>query len=687
MGVEAVALIVTAVIGVEGIAATIIAGVIVAAASAAISYGLQAALAPKAPKGTTAADSARTQQVRQPITARRVVIGRVKLSGPLFFVHSNKEALIAERLVSGSVSTPYKAQELLFTAVALASHPIAYVESIEVNSTPITDAKFAGYAYVEPHLGAEDQAASPMLVAETGGKWTENHRARGVAYLAGSFRYDQALWSSVPNMAATIYGLSQIYDPRNGSTGYSNNAALVAAWYLTSPDGLGCSWDEIDQDALIAAANICDEAVPLLSGSTEPRYAINGTIDLDQAPGSIIQDIAVAMAGWIIQTGGQWTIMAGAWSEPSVTVGESDLRGDIGVQANRPARDIFNAVRSTYIRPSADWQATDAPVRYDEAAIAADGGEVHFTDLDFPMTTSGYAVQRLGQIALRRVRQQRTVSLKLNLMGLRIRCGDVVSFGTARLPTATYRVTRWSLALDDNGGIGADVTLAQEDASVWAWNAATDELPLGDVASADLPGGATLAAPTVTVTTPTAPTPSTVMVSSTPVPGALLYETQSQVPGGVWVGAGTASIAAVVPVTGPAAFRARARGVDEIGLWGVADLPAAVSYMNADGTPDGIYIAWIAPDAAGVQVFAGDTATFSASTYQGTAASPTDDYGLVMSGGISKYIWVRAVNAAGNFSVPLGPVSAVSGEGGAGGSVGTPPPGGGGGGGSGGDGE
>jgi hypothetical protein len=41
--------------------------------------------------------------------------------------------------------------------------------------------------------------------------------------------------NGTPNPRATIWGKNTIYDPRTGSTGWSNNAALCIADFLCDP--------------------------------------------------------------------------------------------------------------------------------------------------------------------------------------------------------------------------------------------------------------------------------------------------------------------------------------------------------------------------------------------------------------------------------------------------------------------
>ena len=321
-----------------------------------------------------------------------------------------------------------------------------------------------------------------------------------------------------------------------------------------------CQPEEIDTASLIAAANICDEPVELITGVTEARYTLNGTFTLDQSPANILDDMKACMDGGVIFSGGIWFIFAGATVAPCFTITEDMLRGPVTVQANRAAKDSFNAVRATYVRPEGNWQATDAPVRYDEDAVAADGG-TFYQSLDFPFTTSGYTVQRLMQIALRRNRAERSITLQMNMTGLCIRPWDVVTFGTPRLPAANYRVANWTLQ-----DMGVDLLLEAEPDDIYAWNPATDELELVEQALGGLPGAFTLAVPKFTLSPPDAS--GLVVVAVQQVVGSTDAEVQ-YITGDnpLWQAAPRGCFTVTIRSYGPITVRVRARNDVQLSAW------------------------------------------------------------------------------------------------------------------------
>lgn len=84
----------------------------------------------------------------------------------------------------------------------------------------------------------------------------------GCAYVYLKLEYNPSLFPSLPEIKFTIRGKNNIYDPRTGTTGWTNNWALVVADVITDPVyGLGDN--SVNQAQLIAAANVCDTQIPL----------------------------------------------------------------------------------------------------------------------------------------------------------------------------------------------------------------------------------------------------------------------------------------------------------------------------------------------------------------------------------------------------------------------------------------
>ncbi|GIX10382.1 phage tail protein [Elioraea sp.] len=594
----------------------------------------------------------RTQSVRQPITEHRIVLGRAKVSGPLVFVHS---------------ATDDEGREFgyFYMVVVLAAHRVRAIGEVFLGDKPETDASFAGLVRIDRHLGDPGQAADANLLAEIPDKWTADHRGRGRAYLAVRLKLKAAVFpSGPPNVSAIVDGADTVLDPRTGATGWSDNAALCLAWYLTAPFGWRAAWQDIDLPSLIAAANVCDELVGTRAGVHERRYTVNGTLSLAEGKIEITRKLVAAMAGALVVSGGRFFIHAGAPALPAATLRSDDLRGDVTVIGARPRRDLFNGVRAVYVDPAKNWQPTDAPPLLAANSVAEDGGEAIFRDLEFPLTTSVSTVQRLMKIELERNRRQRSAVFPARLSALRLRPWDGVTLALDRLTPFPARITGWSLAPEG----GVDLALAEEDAAVWDWNAAVDERAVGDSPSVVLPNPSAIAAPAgIAVDTPQGVAFTALAVSWAAVSSAWLagYELEFLPQGNaLWQGfaAGLTATSATVPTAVPTAFRVRAQATTgAVSAWRTAEIPGLVASPSADGITDGIRIDGGFPgDAAKLQIFEAASDDLAAATK--LTAEPTtlpyDRTGL--GAGQTRWYWLRSVSAEGNVSGFAGPVSATA---------------------------
>jgi hypothetical protein len=106
--------------------------------------------------------------------------------------------------------------------------------------------KGSSYIQAQAFFGTNDQVASSVLTPST--NWTDNHRLRGVAYVAFRFEWNQDMFSSIPQIKVTLKG-KKIYDPRDATTKYSANSALVLLDYLRNTRyGKGLPNDAFESD-------------------------------------------------------------------------------------------------------------------------------------------------------------------------------------------------------------------------------------------------------------------------------------------------------------------------------------------------------------------------------------------------------------------------------------------------------
>lgn len=446
------------------------------AVSAAVSFGVTALVGGLLGNDSGARDNTdgagsfgaetrgRMQVVRSSVASRTIVYGTVMVSGPLVYAE-----------ITGSDNS------YLHMVVPLANHEITAIDEVYLNDIKLggTDSQgnvneghYSGRVIIAKMLGQSNQPTVSWLLAHSAGKWGSAHTLSGVAYLYIRLWWDQDVFpGGIPNIKCKIRG-KPVYDPRTGLTAFSNNWALCVRDYLRTDEldgGFGANADEVDDTQIAAAANVCDELVTLADASTQARYTCDGTVDTARRPRDIISDLMSAAAGVLTYPNGVFRVNPGAYTVPTVTLTESDLRGRISLTPRLARRDLFNAVKGTYSSPDNFWQSSDFPMVTNATYEANDGGERIVRDVVLPFTTNAIRAQRIAKINLEKSRQGMVLEMPCNLrqaFGLALYDTVMVTIGRFGFSAKVFRVVRWSLAAD---GLGVNLTLREESAASYDW--------------------------------------------------------------------------------------------------------------------------------------------------------------------------------------------------------------------------
>ena len=417
-----------ALIGTGTVATAVTAAVVSMAITTAVTTGLSLL----AGKPST---SATPNIFRQAVSNSFIIYGKRRVGGLLIFFH------------------PRGKRERYFV-IAVAGHRCKGVvrwwlgdEEVSVNSAGmVVSGKYANNAWLWFYRGTDDQVAHPTFVAETGGKWTVNHRGRGTALIYAKFYLnDDIVQAGMPNITAEVEGKDDILDPRTDTRGYTRNAALVFYDWMALPrevGGFGCYDDEIDWDWVAAQAGVCSEVVSI-PGGTEARYEFDSYIQTGAAPSEVRDTFVTCCAGTFTYSGGKMLMRPGYYVPPSATLKEDDLAGPITVPALLEGDRIATEVTGTYVNPL-QYQPGDVPTR----AILAD--DLRQMTYDLPHITSVYRGQRILEYYLRKAQAERRVNWPMNIMGIAISTLDSVQLATARYGLSNYgfQVTGWSLSQD-----------------------------------------------------------------------------------------------------------------------------------------------------------------------------------------------------------------------------------------------
>lgn len=458
-------------VGLSGIVATAATSVL----GVVSSFALQSLVAK--PRKSSLSASERSELVRSPILPRRAVYGQARVSGPLVFAAT-----------TDSSSTSRK--DLLHLIIPLCSHQLEELQAVFINEervdltadsngwlVPAVGSKYRRsssslhYLQLKMHDGASDQPADADLVRDVP-SWTSAHRLRGIAYIYVKLLWDSSIWAGgLPNISALVQGRN-VADPRHGATVYSSNPALCIRDYLLADWGLGCSPDEIDEDSFTAAANLCDELVPLSGGTEERRYSLNGVISYDQKPIDVVEQMLSSCGGALVYTGGRYRLFPAAYRLPTLALDESVLRGPVKLRPQSSSRERANSLRGTYIEPAQNWQQADYKPVVDEIALANDQNLAMARELDLPFTISHPTAERLARVQLARIQNGLTIELPCSLAALQVAVMEpvLVSMPTLGWVDKVFVPTQWQISSDGNG---VDLVLQADDPSFYAWDGGT----------------------------------------------------------------------------------------------------------------------------------------------------------------------------------------------------------------------
>ncbi len=488
----------------------------------------------------------RTVTVREPVAPRSLVYGRTRKGGVMVFLNS--------RPANGLEN------QTLQIIVVLAAHRVKSISAIYFNgeaawrSVGGAQGRYNNALSVEVHLGGTGVSPFPILAGNSGGLWTYQQRLDGCAAIGLQLAVNaDAYPNGVPNITVDMEGKDDILDPRTALRGYTSNAALCLADYMSLvPFGLGAaigSADGIDSDALIEAANVCDEWVSKVEGGSEQRYSCDGVVTLDQTPKTVIEAMLTAMAGTCAWQGGSWRIHAGAYRVPVIALTGNDVReGGLTVSTRVSRSANFNAVRGQFVSPENDWQPDDFPAYQSVAYLIEDNNELVWRDISLPFTISASAAQRLARIELERNRRQMTLSVQGKLAAWRCATGETVTFDYARWGWAAKPFEVASVTLDLNGGDdGAqmlpEIVLRETSPLVYVWNTSEAAIYAAAPRSA-LPSAFDVAAPGgLTVTEDLYQTRDGAGVralarliwSASPSAFVVTYQVEARLAGGAWM--------------------------------------------------------------------------------------------------------------------------------------------------------
>jgi hypothetical protein len=335
------------------------------------------------------------------------------------------------------------------------------------------------------------QTSTCPRILDCGTDWPATAVGYGYTMAYCQAGYDSSVFSGIPNIQWLIYGKNDILDFRTSSKGWTDNSALIIADYLMlsrARGGFGLSESDLDLASFKTAANICDETLTLIDGSTEYRYRTNGTIMVNKGRGAILENLLSSCAGRITVNGGKFGLQAGVAQTPVMTLTADMFIGGITYKPKKTVTSLINAVKGTYTSPENLYMPSDYPAYLQDSEheyasdqfLAQDGGERIYGELSLLFTQSSAMAQRLAKIHLLRSRYQKTISVTCDMRAYRLTAGDwcYLTFPRYGFKIAQFEVQKSGLVIANNT-LAVQLDLQQVDDDIFSFNINEQLTPQG----------------------------------------------------------------------------------------------------------------------------------------------------------------------------------------------------------------
>ena len=426
------------------------------------------------------------QSLQASVPPELVVYGRCRIQGtPVYFRYftqrrkDNPDREFLSRVYAITRRKRLDALEGLYvdgTYVPLVVHTgwIDYFPTGHL--VPARHSKFDGFFCVHFEPGDGSAGVDQWLIDQSGGEWTADHIGTDVAYAEITTRFSAELFASAPPAVELVVRGFRVFDPRTGQEAWSANAGLCWNDWVTGPFGPGGGVDTalVGVQQLVAAANVCDEAVTLKAGGAIQRYECHGFMDATQPADTIEEALLAAMAGVRVKAGASWLLHAGAAGTPVMDLAPDDRAGPLTIKPRRQRSELFNQVTAIFKNAASDWKGDTTPDRVSYIYRDEDKGAILPQELQLDFVSSSNQAQRLCKIALEQNRRQITWQAAFKPRAGLLEPKEVITYTDAAYGWDKKRFELTSYRAQD--GV-IQLGLAEYDDLVWVWDPQEEILP------------------------------------------------------------------------------------------------------------------------------------------------------------------------------------------------------------------
>jgi hypothetical protein len=461
---------------------------VIAVISAGASY-IQAKKAQKKAKEATEGVEANIESNSKEIP---VIYGERRVGGTRVYIDTSRDVK----------------HQYLYMVLVMAEGKVESISDIKIDDIPITDSRFTGKITTSVHLGDDNQPVSTLikngtkydndedvwddpyddehdpddLIPSVSYPWGDNHRLRGVAYLALKFKWDENAYSGVPNVTAVVKG-KKVYNPDTGVTEWSDNPALCIRDYLTnSRYGKGLPASAIDDTAFISAMNDLNGfTITPFTGSTDTQklFTMNHVVDTSKTILQNLNDMLLSCRAFLPYSNGLYSLKIDQTSSSVMSIGADKIISGIAI-AGTKKEDRFNQVKVNFFNKAQNYKEDQAVYPESDTGLyqtylTEDEDEPLIDEVDCFSINNYYSAREMARLFLERSRQNMTVAFQGTSELINLEVGEVVSIThpTPQWTNKLFQVQEVALGFDGT----VQVTCIEYDAALYTYDTPDEEQP------------------------------------------------------------------------------------------------------------------------------------------------------------------------------------------------------------------
>lgn len=304
--------------------------------------------------------------------------------------------------------------------------------------------------------GGEDQGASSLLKEHP--KWNDDHRLRGVAYVACKFKWLKAEYDDdgnqtvfnpwqggIPEVQVEIEGrkvlsgdysghgttVANTYGSEIGSFTYSDNPADCLLDFLRNPRyGKGLNDHRIDWAAFRSAQQVCDDTSQNFGGSLGTAQFLNCNTYLkpEDTMFNNAKKLLQTCRGFLPYVNGQYQLkIETAETTPSnlLVLNDDKIIGSIKV-SSQDKNSKYNQAKVTFNNAEKDYES-DTAIFGDPNFLAEDDGEDLILNIGAPGIIERERALQYAEYMVKRSRKQLSIQLTATSEAQDLVAGDLVA--------------------------------------------------------------------------------------------------------------------------------------------------------------------------------------------------------------------------------------------------------------------